>query len=141
MKPRPRTTTLRYVIRVLALLAVVGLVVYALLRFVDSMPQRELRGIRRAGLPPHAADLDEAAALAHGPDRGHGVLRLTPSQLIFAGDSGRVLTIERLDITGVTTTRDLPDRHTVKPVLAVATGDEVHYFAVSDPARWAARLL
>lgn len=129
-------------IRVLALLAVVGLVVYALLRFVDSMPQRELLGSRRASLPaPDPADVEEAAALAYGPDRGHGMLRLTPSQLIFAADSGRVLTIERLDITGVTTTGDLPDRRTVKPVLAVTTGDDVHFFAVNDPARWALRLL
>lgn len=129
-------------IRVLALLAVAGLVVYALLRFVESTPQRELLSSLRANLPgPDPADVEEAAALAHGPDRGHGMLRLTPSQLIFAGDSGRVLTIERLDIAGVTTTRDLPDRRTVKPVLAVTTGEEVHFFAVNDPARWEARLL
>ncbi|HQR78964.1 MAG TPA: hypothetical protein PLT68_01965 [Actinomycetota bacterium] len=129
-------------IRVLALLAVVGFGVYALLRYVDSLPQRTVGSAGRAGLPARdPADLEEPAALAHGPDRGHGLLRLTPSQLIFASDSGRVLTIERLDVTGVTTTRELPDRRTLKPVLAITTAGDVHYFAVNDPARWESRLL
>jgi hypothetical protein len=51
------------------------------------------------------------------------------------------MAVERLDITGVTTTTALPDRETAKPVLAVATRDAVHYFAVDDPRAWEHRLL
>ena len=50
------------------------------------------------------------------------------------------MTIERIDITGVTWTRALPDHDTAKPVLAVATGPDVHYFAVDDPVAWQRRL-
>lgn len=88
-------------------------------------------------LPP---DPEARATLAYGPDRGAGVLRLSPSQLIFTGDSGRVLVIERLDITGVTTTRSLPDREVTQPVLVVTTPADALYFAVAAPTEWERRL-
>lgn len=87
-----------------------------------------------------SGEVQEPAAIASGPERGFGTLRLTPSQLVFLANSGRVVTIERLDITGVTSTRSLPDHDTAKPVLAVATGADVHFFAVDDPAAWQRRL-
>lgn len=90
--------------------------------------------------PVLEADPQARATLAYGPDRGPGVLRLSPSQLIFTADSGRVLVIERLDIAGVTTTRSLPDRDVVHPVLAVTTGADAYYFAVQSPAQWERRL-
>lgn len=88
-----------------------------------------------------SGEYQEPAAIAAGPDRGFGTLRLTPSQLVFLANSGRVVTIERLDITGATTTTVLPDHDTAKPVLAVATASGVHYFAVDDPRAWEHRLL
>lgn len=116
--------------------------VYILLRLADSVFARQPKHVPGAGLPQlDPADIQEAAAIADGPDRGYGVLRLTPSQLIFAANSGRVLTIERLEITGATSTRDLPDHSTARPVLAVTTRDAVHYFAVNDPVAWEVRLL
>lgn len=88
-----------------------------------------------------SGEFQEPAALATGPDRGFGTLRLSPSQLVFMGNSGRVVTVERLDITGVTTTTTLPDHDTAKPVLAVSTRDTVYYFSVDDPRAWQNRLL
>lgn len=88
-----------------------------------------------------SGEYQEPAAIAAGVDRGFGTLRLTPSQLIFLANSGRVITIERLDITGVTHTRMLPDHETAKPVLAVSTQGQVYYFSVDDPVRWERRLL
>lgn len=117
------------------MLAVLAGAVYVTMRLVTGVRQTP-------ALPPrNSGEYQEPAALAAGPDRGFGNLRLTPSQLVFVGNSGRVLTIERLDITGVTCTTALPDHDAVKPVLAVATGDGVHYFAVDDPAAWERRLL
>ena len=87
------------------------------------------------------AQKQEAAAIAYGPDRGYGILRLTPSQLVFAANSGRVLTIERLDITGATVTKNLPDRESAQPMLAVSTRDAMYYFSVNDPLAWELRLL
>lgn len=88
-----------------------------------------------------SGEYQEPAAIAAGPERGFGTLRVTPSQLVFLGNSGRVVTIERLDITGVSSTRMLPDHETAKPVLAVSAGQQVYYFAVDDPKRWERRLL
>lgn len=88
-----------------------------------------------------SGEFQEPAAIASGPDRGFGTLRLTPSQLIFMGNSGRVVTLERIDITGATTSTALPDHDTVKPVLVVSTRDGVYYFSVDDPRAWQNRLL
>lgn len=88
-----------------------------------------------------SGEYQEPAAIASGPERGFGTLRVTPSQLVFLANSGRVVTLERLDITGVTTTKSLPDHETAKPVLAVSTQQQVYYFAVDDPVRWERRLL
>ncbi len=101
------------------------------------------RMVQGASAPRQAigsGELQEPAAIASGPERGFGTLRLTPSQVIFLANSGRVVTIERLDITGVTWTRSLPDHETAKPVLAVSTREDVHYFAVDDPVAWQRRL-
>lgn len=127
--------------RALAYLAMLGVaiacVVWAIQRwrYRSGEPAR-LRFQRPA--PVVAADPQARATLAYGPgpDRGAGVLRLSPSQLIFTGDSGRVLVIERLDITGATTTRALPDRDVAQPVLAVATRTDAFYFAVATPTAW-----
>lgn len=119
-------------------------VIYALYRYMGSSKTLSAESVdqRAAALPAIGpADYEEAAAVADGPDRGFGILRITPSQLLFAGNSGRMVAIERLDITGVTTTTDLPDHVSAKPVLAVTTPDAIHYFAVEDPAAWEKRLL
>lgn len=91
-------------------------------------------------LPPVDGHIAESAAMAYGPDRGPGVLRLTPTQLIFTADSGRVTALERLDIVGVSDTRDLPDRTLAQAVLAVTTSSETYFFAVGSPAEWEQRL-
>lgn len=132
--------------RVLLILALAAVVVYAVLRLVSNgstaLQQRRSVPGAAATLPSlDAADFEEPAAIAEGPDRGFGILRLTPSQLIFAGNSGRVVTLERLEITGVSATTRLPDHVTAKPVLAVTTSDAIHYFAVNDPVAWERRLL
>jgi hypothetical protein len=132
--------------RLLLLVALVAVALYAVMRVLNQSPNATAirTTARRAeqSLPPvDSGDYEEAAAIAHGPDRGSGVLRLTPSQLIFAGGSGRIRTIERIDITGVSATRELPDQTIAKPVLAVTTREGSHYFAVDDPDQWERRLL
>lgn len=133
-------------LRVLLLLALVAFAVYAVMRLLNQSPNATaIRATARraeSSLPAvDPGDFEEAAAIAHGPDRGLGVLRLTPSQLIFAGGSGRVTTIERIDITGVSATTQLPDQATIKPVLAVTTREGFFFFAVDDPTSWERRLL
>ena len=118
--------------RMLVMLAVLAGAVYVAMRLVNGVRQTPAVG---------SGEIQEPAAIATGPDRGFGTLRLTPCQLVFLGNSGRVLTLERLDITGVTCTTALPDHDSVKPVLAVATRDGVHYFAVDRPQEWERRLL
>lgn len=118
----------------LVMLFVLAAAVYVTMRLIN--------GVRETPRPAlGSGEIQEPAALATGPDRGFGTLRLTPSQLIFLGNSGRVLTLERLDITGVTCTTALPDHDAAKPVLAVATTLGVHYFAVDQPQMWERRLL
>lgn len=126
--------------RVLVMVAVLGAVIYLVLRLVDASRQPSVRA-RPALTTLDTGEYEEPAALADGPDRGFGQLRLTPSQLIFLGNSGRVTTIERIDITGVSSTTNLPQRETAKPVLAVATREGIHYFAVDNPGAWERRLL
>lgn len=118
--------------RMLVWLAVLAGAIYVTWRLV--------KGASAPGTALGSGEVQEPAAIAAGPERGFGTLRLTPSQLIFLANSGRVVTIERIDITGVTWTRALPDHDTAKPVLAVATGPDVHYFAVDDPVAWQRRL-
>jgi hypothetical protein len=89
---------------------------------------------------PAAHLVEERATLAYGLDRGPGLLRLTPSQLIFLADSGRVVLLDRLDILGVGSTRDLPDRTLTRDVLVVTTEAQVAYFAVAEPEEWVQRL-
>jgi len=128
--------------RIVLALLLVAVTVFVLVRLVNWAASAQPKQLRTPGLPELGpSDIEEPAALADGPDRGYGVLRLTPSQLIFAANSGRVLTVERLEITGATTTRELPGQETAKPVLAVASGERVYYFAVNDPLAWELRLL
>ena len=119
--------------RLLVMLVVVIGATYVIWRLVQGA------STSRPALGP--GEFQEPAAMASGPDRGFGTLRLTPSQLIFLGNSGRVVSVERLDITGATTTTALPDHDTAKPVLAVSTRDAVYYFSVDDPRAWQHRLL
>lgn len=91
-------------------------------------------------LPPTDGFVSERAAIAYGPDRGSGTLQLTPSQVLFTADSGRVVAIERLDITGASVTWELPDRTVAQGVLAISTTTEVFYFAVAAPDGWISRL-
>lgn len=93
------------------------------------------RGSGRRALPS-GSGLAAPAVLAFGPDRGPGRLQATATQLVFTGDAGRVLVIERLDITGVGLARDLPDRRTAAPVLVITTDAEVHYFQLDKPQAW-----
>lgn len=119
--------------RALVMLIVVGGALYVLWRL--------MRGVSTPRPALASGEYQEPAAIASGPDRGFGTLRLTPSQLIFLANSGRVLTIERIDITGVTRTQMLPDHETLKPVLVVSAHGEVYYFSVDDPVRWERRLI
>lgn len=115
-------------VRALPYLLILGAAVAGLLWLVQ-------RGTGGRQLAP-GTDIAAAAVLAYGPDRGPGRLHVTPSQLIFTGDSGRVMAIERIDVTGVGLTRDLPDRSTAAPVLVVSTGGEVLYFQVEKAEEW-----
>lgn len=125
--------------RMMLAVAVVVLILIALYRMMNAGGGKVTATPKLPELGP--GEYQEVAAIADGPDRGFGTLRITPSQLIFAGNSGRVTSIERLDITGVTTTTELPDHSTAKPVLAVSTSSGVSYFSVDDPEAWARRLL
>lgn len=142
--------------RVLAYVALFGVAVASYIWVVQWLKDRRAGQLPMRRQPPAlptapgvatelsasapSADLGERAALAYGPDAGSGVLRLTPSQLVFAADSGRVLVIERLDITGVGVSRDLPDRTLAQPVLVVTTGSDVVYVLVDSPEVWEWRL-
>ena len=127
---------MRFLPYLIALGAAIAVVVWSLQR-VRGRPAA-LAGSQRPAIP--RADLEGSAVLAYGNERGPGILRATPSQVVFAADSGRVLVIERLDITGVTTTHELPDRHAASPMLAISAGEEVHYFLVDEPDQWLRRL-
>ena len=129
--------------RLLPLLVIIVAAVMAVVWLLNNASERRTiaTSSRRSSLPARTdADVEEAAAVLHGPDRGPGVLRLTPSQLLFAGDAGRVLAVDRWEITGATTTTELPDHQRQRPVLAVSTADDVYYFAVNDPEAWQRRL-
>lgn len=91
----------------------------------------------RAPSTPQLPDgVTARAALVFGVDRGPGTLRLTDSQLVFDGDSGRVVVLDRWDIVGVSASRDLPDRTTAAEVLVVATTTDTYYWQVDQPRRW-----
>lgn len=85
-------------------------------------------------------EIEETASIVYGPDRGPGLLRLTPTQLVFSGSSGRVVVLERMAITGVGVSRQLPDRTAAQPVLVVTTDTETCYFAIASPQQWESRL-
>jgi hypothetical protein len=119
--------------RVVPYLVVLAAVIAALLWTMQRLRQGHGRS-----LP--SGDHGAPAMIAAGPDQGPGQLLLTPTQLVFTAATGRVVVVERVDIVGATTTRELPDRHTAGPVLAVRTEGDVLYFLVDDPEAWARRL-
>lgn len=125
--------------RLLPYLIVIGAAIAVVVWSLQRVRGRSaaLEGEQRPALP---ADMAETAVLAYGNERGPGILRATASQVVFAADSGRVLVIERLEITGVTTTHELPDRHSAAQLLAISTGEDVHYFLVDHPEQWLHRL-
>jgi hypothetical protein len=103
----------------------------------------------RAALPPVGAmDVEEQAVGLTQPFKAYGLLRLTPSELLFADGAGRTLIVPRAAIGGCTASRDVPTgagMQTLRqPALVVAVKDpalgEGFAFAVSDPADWVARI-
>lgn len=128
---------------------VVGLVVLAVAGYVVS--SKVVSGNARKGQallgPIGTEDHEGSAILAKGGTRGFGVLRLTPTQLLFANPtSGEVLAIAREQITSVTATTDLGvgEEEIVKPALMVTTGlpeAQVNTaFLVTDVQDWVARI-
>lgn len=111
--------------RVLIMLAVLAVIVALVVNWLGRP--------RRPALP---APDGQPAMLAAGTEQGPGRLRLTATQLVFTAESGRVLVIERLDIVGASTTRELPDQHVAAPVLVVRTETDVHYILVANPEDW-----
>lgn len=81
------------------------------------------------------------ARMIYGPEAGPGWLTLYSTQLVFTGQSGRVVVTERIDIHGATTSQQLPDRNVARPALVVATATEALFFEVDDPAGWTSALL
>ncbi len=140
MRDSSDETTYGRSMRGLLIIVVLGLVVAGVIWTVQRYRDSRSASMLNASLPePPSLDRDviEPATVAFGPERGQGTLRLTPSQLIFTGDSGRVLVLERIGIVGVSATRELPDGQLARSVLAVTTRTETHYFAVSEPEQWA----
>lgn len=132
--------------RAIVYLALLGILVAGIVYGLQRYRSRAISpGSRPGGIAATTplglqADIEERAAIAYGSDRGPGVLRLTPSQLVFTADSGRITVLERIAVVGATTTRALPDHDVAKPVLVVTTPAETWYIAVSDPEQWVARL-
>lgn len=130
-------------VRALTLLALLGVAVAVAIWGIQRLRGGPRALPARSVLPriPSAAELPaERTILVYGPEAGPGTLTLTPSQVVFTADSGRVVVVERLDITGATQSRDLPDRTVAQPVLVIATRSDTWYFATPDPARWLAAL-
>lgn len=129
--------------RSLVLLAMIGVVIAVVIWGIQRLRSLSAAPVRRSLSTSPAViegDIVERSSLAYGRDRGPGTLTLTPTQLLFAADSGRVMAVERIDIVGATTTRDLPDRTVAQPVLAVAAIGDTLFFAVTDPDAWVKRL-
>lgn len=120
--------------------AFVAAVIWGMQRFAELRSPNRLAPAP-APTPLPTGDHRERATLAYGPDAGGGDLVLTPSQLVFRADSGRVLVVERFDVAGVNVSTELPDRTLTRPVLVVSAGGEVYYFAVTSPTDWVRRLL
>jgi hypothetical protein len=121
------------------MLAILGLLIAGAVWLVQRY--RPTPKLGPSPTPPQLArERTERATVVFGPERGSGTLRLTPSQLVFTGDSGRIVVVERITIVGVSVTTELPDGSVASPVLAVTTRTEALYLSVADPARWAASL-
>lgn len=130
--------------RALLYLVLLGLAVAAVVWAADkwSSARRRLTAADpRPAVEPSDAPHAERAVLLAGAEQGPGVLRVTPSQLVFTLDSGRVVVLERADIVGVGATRELPDRTVAAAVLAVTTLASQHYFQVASPQEWERRLV
>lgn len=130
--------------RALLYLAIMAGVIAAVVWVMERAPKALASRKRAAALPPsggQTGSLVAQARLVSGLEAGPGQLRLTPTQLVFAADSGRVLVIERIDIVGAGATRQLPDRTVARPVLAVSTATDVLYFDLDQAGRWERLLL
>lgn len=128
--------------KVLAYLALIGFALAGIVWVAQVLKDRLTRPLPAAPLPASLTDgrLEERASLAYGAERGSGMLRLTPSQVVFTSDSDRTVVIERLDIVGVGVTHELPDHHVAHEVLVITTALDVYYFAVASPSNWVRRL-
>lgn len=129
--------------RALLYLVLLGLAVAAVVWAADKWSHsRQLgRPPEPPAIPPVDQPYAERAVLLTGAEQGPGVLRVTPSQLVFTLDSGRVVVLERADIVGVAATRELPDRTVAAAVLAVTSLTSAHYFQVATPQEWERRLV
>jgi hypothetical protein len=134
-----------FVLFLLAAGAAIVLVSFVLSRVVV---RNHAKRARKALPPASAMDVEETAVGLTAPYKAYGVLRLTPSELLFADGKGSTLTIPRAAVAGCTTSRDVPTgsgMQTLKrPALVVAVKDptlgEAFAFLVADPAEWVARL-
>lgn len=77
------------------------------------------------------------------PDTSYGVLRLTGDRLRYAdGTGGRIITIERAEITGAVETAE--DKSATgglrRSALAITAASGTWVFAVGDVDRWVRRL-
>jgi hypothetical protein len=129
--------------RQLLLLALLALLVLAVVWVIQRV--RESRspalaaraGTAITGGQVHSAtDRESDAVMVLGPEPGPGRLRLAATQLVFTAASQRVAVLERADITGVSTSVELPDRRLAKPALVVVAAGEAWYLVVPDADRW-----
>lgn len=131
----------------IALAVVVGIVAlsWTLSRVVVANHVRKARAV----LPPAGAmDVEEPAIGLTPPFKAWGMLRLTPSELVFADSKGGVLTIPRAAIDGCTASTDVPVgggmRTMRQPALVVAVKDPTleqgYGFVVNDATAWVERL-
>ncbi len=127
-------------VRVLTLLALVGVAVavaiWGIQRLSGGTPRALPTRSASTRIPSAAEVPAQRAILVYGSEAGPGTLALSTSQLVFTADSGRVVVVERIDITGATQSRALPDRTVAQPVLVISTRTDMWYFAIPDPAQW-----
>ena len=97
--------------------------------------------MRRKPLAAAPGELRAAAVMVSGPERGAGLLHLTPTQLVFTAATGRVLVIERAGIVGAGLTHETPTGTSASTLLVITTGAEVYHFMLEGPQEWVARLL
>ena len=104
----------------------------------------------RQALPPAGPrDVEEVAVGLTWPHKAHGLLRLTPAELLFAnGSTGAVLTIARTSIVACVASEDVPTgsgMQTLRRAALVLQIDDPTLpqgiaFLVGDPVAWVQRL-